>query len=228
MRGPSLAVVFLAVAGIAGPAPAECGLPELPGVKMVHEGKASINLTPVRFVVGAPATREGLAPGPAALDRLARKAGWKRECCEQGLPTARGEMALRRYRSGKCYLMQGLLPSSKMVLQALFDGIPEWAGKEGEVPGRDPAGIPRFGGSVRTLHVSGPGYEAAFYRADVRPRNLLAEAVERLGSGGWKARVMGGGTWITATRPGRPEAMIMLRADGGKTVYIVMVTEEGI
>jgi len=113
-----------------------------------------------------------------------------------------------------------------MVVQALFEELPARPDERGEVPGRDPGGVPRFGGSRRILHVVGEKYEVAVYRSAVCPESLLAESIGRLESQGWKVK-KGGKVMLSASRYNRPDATVLLNPEGNGTVYMVLVMEEG-
>lgn len=202
-------------------------IPAAGGMTGILEGALSINTAKARYAISA-GSATGLA---SALDAAAREDGWLPEPEVRVMQVPAGEMALRSYRRGARWLLQGVVngkagdPESAVAVQAVFDSVPEWAGAGGEAPGREPAGWPRLAGARRLLHLGGDGFEAACYSTPAAPRSVVAEAARRLAAAGWRTDPLGD-SGLAARRAGSPETALWARPEGSGAFFIVIATKE--
>lgn len=206
--------------GIAGAASAAAGPLRWPaGLSELYTGEVRINTTHARYaVVCEPEGRPGLT---SALGRQ----GWHATAAFTNLAGLSGGVTLRTFERENGLLL-AVLPGGgeDWAVIAVFAGRPVWADATGDAPGREPLGLPRFGGGRRMLHLEGRGFEAACYRAPVLPRALVAEAAFRLTSSGWTV-APAAAAGLTASRPNAPPiAVVAEPLDNGSTFLVLAGT----
>jgi len=175
------------------------------GLSELYAGEVRINMTRARYaVVCQPQHRPGLS-------KVLSRQGWHATSRFTNLVGPSGGVMLRAFEREDGLLLT-VVPgdNEEWAVIAVLAGRPAWAGAAGEAPGREPLGLPRFGGARRILHLEGRGFEAACYQARVLPRALVAEAAFRLTALGW------------AVTPGVAAGLLASRA---KTPPIAVVAE---
>jgi hypothetical protein len=187
------------------------------GLAEVCAGEVRINGVAARYAVVTP------GKGADALDRILEVQGWKTSAAAPvRIPGDVNGMHLSTYeRRGEWLWAAEPADHDTWAVLAVFGSRPDAVRADRDAPGREPMGLPRFGGGRRVLHLAGRGFEAACYRAQVTPGAILAEARMRLGAMGWTTSIVST-TGLAANRAGAPPVAVVAEPAGtGSTVLVL-------
>jgi hypothetical protein len=187
------------------------------GISERCAGDVVLNRTPARYALVT------LPHGGQALARLLISQGWREtrpSASDLVGPTC--AVTVRTYRQDG-HLLLAAVPGgdASWAVLAVVATRPGWSGVDHDAPGREPLGLPRFGGAHRLLHVAGHGFEAACYRSSASPRSLLAEAGLRLGAAGWTVSPVAA-SGLAANRSGAPPVALMSESNGTGSSFMVL------
>lgn len=186
------------------------------GYTEMSSGEVRINGTFARYAVVS-------VPGaPADFYRTLAGEGWKLAPTPVQFPGLKGAMTVRMLeREGHVLYTAMPDPAEDWSVLAECSGRPAWFGGNGDVPGREPLGLPRFAGARRILHLVGRGFEAACYQSSARPRAVLAEASARLASAGWTVSAVSTAS-LSAARDGAPPLALFAEPRGTGSMWLLL------
>jgi len=201
-------------------------LPLPAGMQKMTEGSVCINGVRARYFLF-----KGRISG--SIYSYAGEVGWKPAGRPiRGIPTPDGGMELGVFEDGGGRMILLCAPEDSAggeswLAMALFERKPEWMDGRGEAPGHEPAGVPRIAASRRLLHLSGDGFEAAWYSSHAPAASVLAEGLAVLRSRGWTVSPAREGA-LLAVRRGEPSVALHARdsADGSRFLIIASGREQ--
>jgi len=219
---------WLTMLAVACGAPVEAdlnrSLPVTDAMREVLSGAVAINNTPAIYSFFSVGGRE------AGVDEEAGSAGWRRMRDVRGdVMSPAGRIEFTGYeRDGRTLLVGTPLERGRernWVVRGLFERRPVWAGRDGEAPGREPAGWPKFPSARRILHLAGTGFEAACSRSPATPAVVLTQTRGWMARRGWEVTEVSTSV-VAAKRPDGTGIFLFVREEGrGCTFMVISVTE---